>query len=361
MLLNQETVMSVLKRVKEPELGRDIVSLDMVRDVVIKGKDLFLTVVLTTPACPLKETIKNEIDREIKSAIPEVGTIEVTWSAEVKSRRIPSANDKRIPGVKNVIAVGSGKGGVGKSTVAVNLALALKSEGASVGILDADIYGPSLPMMFGVKEEEKPKIIGDSRIEPIERYGIKIMSMGFLLPSTEAIIWRGPMLGKMLQQFLEQVEWGALDYLIIDLPPGTGDVQLSLAQLIPLSGAVVVTTPQDVALADVKRAIKMFEVTKVPLLGLVENMSFFECPNCQTHHEIFHRGAADRYEKLGIPLLGEIPLETTTSVSGDEGRPVVVKDPESPQAKRFIDFARQVAAHQSVTNFQEPVELPALH
>ncbi len=269
------------------------------------------------------------------------------------------ATSNRLPGVKNVIAVGSGKGGVGKSTVAVNLALALKQEGAKVGLLDADIYGPSIPIMCGVKEGEKPKLQGETRILPIVRFGIPLMSMGFLMGSGEAVVWRGPMLAKMLQQFLEQVEWGDLDYLIVDLPPGTGDVQLSLSQLIPMSGAVVVTTPQDVAFADVSRAIRMFQMTQVPILGVIENMSSFSCPHC--HHEtpIFGE-SADRYKRLDLVLLGKIPLEVDTRVAGDQGVPIVERAPQSSQTEKFRAIARQLAAAQGVRNSQSELELPSL-
>lgn len=267
----------------------------------------------------------------------------------------------RLSNVKYVIAVGSGKGGVGKSTVAVNLALALKQEGSSVGLLDADIYGPSIPIMCGVPEGEKPKLNEANRIVPLVRFGIPLMSMGFLIGAQEAVAWRGPMLAKMLQQFLEQVDWGKLDYLIVDLPPGTGDVQLTLSQLIPISGAVVVTTPQEVAMADVLRAIQMFRMTHVPLLGIVENMSSFVCPHCRKSSDIF--GGSDdkgRYKKLDLPLLGEIPLEIETRKSGDNGIPIVEKSPSSAQALGFQSIARRLAAAQDAQNFQKELELPSL-
>lgn len=258
---------------------------------------------------------------------------------------------------KNIIAVGSGKGGVGKSTVAVNLALALQADGASVGFLDADLYGPSTPTMFGVTEEEKPKVGPEQTIIPVERFGLKLMSIGFLIPPEEAVIWRGPMLAKMVQQFLQQVAWGEPDYLIVDLPPGTGDIHLSLTQLIPLSGAVVVTTPQPVALADVRRAVKMFEKTHVPLLGIVENMSYFEAPDTKRRYYIFGGDEKkSQYAEFKTEVLGEIPLETETRASGDEGAPLVVSDPESAQAQRFREMARRVAKRQAALN-QETAEL----
>lgn len=265
--------------------------------------------------------------------------------------------------IKNIIAVGSGKGGVGKSTVALNLALALKQEGFKVGLLDSDIYGPSIPIMCGVKEGEKPTVAAGNRIVPLTRFEMPLMSMGFLLGQKEAVIWRGPMLTKMLQQFLEQVDWGELDYLVVDLPPGTGDVQISLAQMIPLSGAVVVTTPQDVAMADVMRAIRMFEMTKVPLLGLVENMSYFEAPDTHKKYYLFGGGEdKSRYLKLGLDHLGELPLEVETREGGDVGTPIVVKSPKSPQAQRFIAIAKQVVtATQRLKASQPELELPSLH
>lgn len=360
--ITQDRIIDVLRTVKDPELHKDIVSLGMVREVLLEGTSVSIEVVLTTPACPLKDRITDDIRLAIRGSIPEISEIEVKFAADVKSSRPVSNQPNRLPTVKNVIAVGSGKGGVGKSTVAVNLAIALKQEGASVGILDADIYGPSLPIMCGVKEGEKPSLTPGNRILPIMRYDIPLMSMGFLIGSQEAVVWRGPMLAKMIQQFLEQVEWGNLDYLIIDLPPGTGDVQLSLSQMIPISGAVVVTTPQDVAMADVLRAIKMFQTTKVPLLGIVENMSGFECLHCHEKTSIFGGGEGKlKYEKLGLTLLGEIPLEMDTRVSGDQGEPITLRDPKSKQAERFRAIARQVAGSQSVVNFEQELELPVLH
>lgn len=264
--------------------------------------------------------------------------------------------------VKKVIAVGSGKGGVGKSTVAVNLALALQKEGASVGLLDADIYGPSMPIMCGVKDDERPKIAPGDRIVPIERFGMPLMSMGFLMKADEAVVWRGPMLSKMLKQFLEQVDWGNLDYLILDLPPGTGDVQISLAQMIPIAGAVVVTTPQDVALADVKRAVKMLKMTNVPILGVVENMSGFECPHCHERSAIFG-GSPDKskYAALEAEFLGELPLEASTRIAGDEGQPIVIREPNSKQAERFRVLARRLMAHPSLKEATPTLEMPVFH
>ncbi len=259
---------------------------------------------------------------------------------------------------KNIIAVGSGKGGVGKSTVAVNLALALQAEGATVGFLDADLYGPSAPTMFGISDE-KPTQGEENTIQPIEKFGLRLMSIGFLIPDQEAVIWRGPMLSKMLQQFLQQVAWGEPDYLIVDLPPGTGDIQLSLSQLIPLTGAVIVTTPQDVALADVHRSIKMFEKTNVPLLGVIENMSYFEAPDTKTRYQIFGGGAdKKKIAALGTEIIGELPLEMATREGSDAGQPIVVSQPESEQAQRFRAIAQNIIARQGSTDVPGGLELP---
>ncbi len=361
--ISRQQVLEVLKTVIDPELHKDIVSLGMLKDFQIEGNKVMVEVTLTTPACPLKDRITEDVKLAFRGRLPQVAEIEVKFDAEVKGSRPIGTQTNRLSTVKNVIAVGSGKGGVGKSTVAVNLAIALQQEGAKTGILDADIYGPSIPIMCGVKEGEKPSLKEGNRIIPLKRFDMPLMSMGFLMASNDAVIWRGPMLAKMLQQFLEQVEWGELDYLIVDLPPGTGDVQISLAQLIPMSGAVVVTTPQDVALADVKRAIKMFQMTQVPILGIVENMSGFECSHCHQTTPIFGGGASDpeKYKKLGVDLLGTLPLETETRTAGDEGEPIAARAPKSRQADLFRALARQIAAHQSVQNFSKELELPSLH
>jgi len=280
--------------------------------------------------------------------------------AEEKAQREPAGPQAKP--AKNIIAVGSGKGGVGKSTVAVNLALALKAEGVSVAFLDADLYGPSAPTMFGVTEDEKPQMDEAKNVIPLERFGMKIMSIGFLVPSAEAVIWRGPMLAGMLKQFLQQVVWGDPEYLIVDLPPGTGDVQLSLTQLIPLSGAVVVTTPQDVALADVRRAVKMLEKTKVPILGIVENMAYFEAPDTGKRYYIFGGGDdKSAFDQFGSEVLAEIPLETATRESGDNGKPILISEPESAQSQRFRELAKRIMAKQDKMNAEKSaLELPSV-
>lgn len=261
---------------------------------------------------------------------------------------------------KNIIAIGSGKGGVGKSTVAVNLALALKEEGASVAFLDADLYGPSAPTMFGLNGEI-PKVGQNGTLYPIEKFGIKVMSIGFLLPEGEAVIWRGPMQTKMLQQFLGQVEWGYPNYLVVDLPPGTGDVQLSLSQMIPLTGGIIVTTPQDVALADVKRSVRMFEKTGVSLLGVIENMSYFEAPDTGKRYMIFGGGPdKQKLAALGTEVIGEIPLEIPTRESSDTGQPIVVTEPQSAQAGRFRQIAQKIIAAKASADSKDEIKLPDL-
>lgn len=272
----------------------------------------------------------------------------------------------RIPtklSAKNIIAVASGKGGVGKSTIAANLALALRAQGADVVFLDADLYGPSVPTMFGISEKEKPQVREDGQtILPIEKYGLKLMSIGFLISFTDAVIWRGPLLTKMLQQFLEQVDWGRPDYMIIDLPPGTGDIHLSLTQLIPLSGVIIVTTPQDLALADVRRAVQMFEKTNVPLLGVVENMSYFRCTECDSKHEIFGGDSERRWpEVLGAELLSQLPLEMATRESGDRGQPIILADPQGEQALRFQELAKKVTTIQKeIKEKADALSLPSV-
>ncbi len=345
-MLTEQQVLNALGKVQEPELHRDLVSLNMIKDVKIQGDAVNFTIVLTTPACPLRSQIENEA----KAAVVAAGAkaVAVKFDASVPS-------DKRIGGkldalraVKATIAVASGKGGVGKTTVSVNLAVALAQTGARVGLLDADVYGPNIPIMMGVAAQ--PRSRGD-KIIPLEAYNVKLMSMGFLVPPEQAVIWRGPMLHSAVQQFLTEVDWGELDYLVIDLPPGTGDVQLTLAQSVPLTGGVVVATPQDVALADVIKGITMFNKLEVPVLGVVENMSYFLCPHCHERTEIFaHGGAQKMANELGVPFLGEIPLDLAIRSGGDTGKPVTALAPASPYAQPFQAIAQAVAARVSVLN-----------
>jgi ATP-binding protein involved in chromosome partitioning len=324
----------------------------MVKDVAISGSDVSLKIELTTPACPLKD----EIERNVHSVLGELGAQEVTvtWGAMVR-RAQPVQAQQLLPGVKNIIAVASGKGGVGKSTVSANLAVALAMEGASVGLLDADITGPNIPLMLGV--EGAPVASPEGKITPLERYGVKVISIQFFVPEGQPIVWRGPLVGGAIQQFLRDVDWGELDYLVIDLPPGTSDAQLTLAQSVPISGAVMVTTPQQVALLDVDKAVSMFRRLSVPIIGLVENMSAFVCPHCGEATEIFGRGGGERFSReQGIEFLGGIPLDVKVRQGADVGVPAVAQREPGPAAETLRALARTVAARVSVRAAQqEPV------
>ncbi len=350
-----DQVMAGLRTVEDPELHKDLVTLNMARDIEIDGGKVSLTVVLTTPACPLKD----EIDRRVRAGLEHldwVESVEINMTAEV-SQGGGNGDLPGIPGVKNLVAVASGKGGVGKSTTAVNLAIALSSQGADVGILDADVYGPNIPMMLGA--EGNPTTRG-GKISPVEAYGLKIMSLGFMLEEGAPVIWRGPMIAGALKQLLNDVDWGELDYLIIDMPPGTGDASLSMAQLVPLAGALIVSTPQAVALQDVIRSISMWERLDVPVLGLVENMSYFLNPSTGERIEIFgHGGAHDAADNLGIEFLGEIPLDQSICVGGDSGRPVAA-DTSNPLAETYAEIAGKLAATISVKNEERVEPLPML-
>ena len=345
--LNEGAIFDALRTVIDPDLNRDIVSLNFVKDLKIDGGAVSFTIELTTPACPMKKEME-QMAREAVTAVPGVRTVEINMTAAV-TQGATVKEKQAIEGVRNVIAVGSGKGGVGKSTVTVNLAIALAQTGASVGILDADIYGPNIPLMMGITG--RPYAI-DNRIQTLANYGVRLMSMGFLMEEDDTpVIWRGPMLHNVLQQFIREVEWGGLDYLLIDLPPGTGDVQLSLTQTVPLTGAVVVSTPQDVALQDARKAIQMFREVNVAILGIVENMSYFECPKCgEISHVFSHGGAAKTAERYGVPFLGEIPLTSVLREGGDAGRPIVAMTPNAPAAEAFRRIAAQTASQVSIIN-----------
>lgn len=349
----EQQVMEALSKVNDPELHRDLVSLDMVKDLRIEpeGK-VSLRVDLTTPACPMKDRIREDVEAAVR-AVPGVKEVNLTFGAQV--RRAQREAETLIPQVKHVILVGAGKGGVGKSTVALNLAVALQQEGAKVGLLDTDFYGPSVPLMTGL--DRKPTSKDGRTLEPLEAHGLKVMSIGFLVDPDQAMVWRGPMLHSAVTQLLRDVNWGALDYLVLDLPPGTGDVPLSLSQLVKASGIVLVSTPQDVALADVVKAKTMFDRVSIPILGLVENMSSFACPHCSGTTSIFSEGGGRKAaEAMGIPLLGEIPLDLAIRVGGDKGVPVTVEHPDSAQARAFREMARKVAGRISVETHQ--VRLP---
>ena len=349
MSLDRERVLAALSTVQDPDLGKDLVALGMIEALEIeeaKGRVTF-TVALTTPACPVKEQLQEQC-RQAVLAVPGVREVEVTMTSRVRGRaQSPAATERKpIDGVAHVVAVGSGKGGVGKSTVAVNLAVALAQDGARVGLLDADVYGPNVPLMMGVRLQPYQK---DGKILPIEAHGLKLMSMGFLVDPETPVIWRGPMLHGVMQNFTRDVAWGELDYLVIDLPPGTGDVQLSLVQQVAISGAVIVATPQQVALDDAVKAIAMFHKVDVPVLGLIENMSYFICPSCDARHEVFAHGGAEAYAKAhDLPFLGAIPLLPAVRKAGDEGRPVLVSDPHGVEATVFREVARRLAARLSI-------------
>jgi ATP-binding protein involved in chromosome partitioning len=349
--LTRERVLEALRPVQDPELHRSLVDLGMIKEVTIEGASVRVQVELTTPACPLRERIREDVERAVR-ALPGVQTVEVGFSSRVRAAGTGLPDRQPIPGVKNTIAVASGKGGVGKSTVAVNLAVALAQEGATVGLLDADVYGPSIPLMLGA--EEQPGLV-DNKIIPGRAYGIAVMSVGYILDPEKALIWRGPLVSQLIRQFLSDVQWGDLDYLVIDLPPGTGDVQLTLVQTIPLSGAIIVTTPQDVALADAIKGLQMFREVKTPVLGIVENMSYFVCPHCGHVAEVFGSGGGERVaNKYGVPLLGQIPIDPAVRDGGDRGVPVVVGQPGSSTAQAFREAARQAAARLSVEAVKKP-------
>jgi ATP-binding protein involved in chromosome partitioning len=345
--VTEEAVMAALSKVQEPELHRDLVSLGMIRDLKVEGNKVSFTIMLTTPACPLKTRIESEA-RAAVQAIPNVTSVEIKVSSDVpydgQSRGLLNAP------IRNAIAIASGKGGVGKTTVAVNLAVVLAQSGAKVGLLDADIYGPNVPMMIGLDHLPPPK---DNKIIPPVAFGVKVMSIGFLVRPGQPLIWRGPMLHSAIRQFLTDVEWGELDYLIIDLPPGTGDAPLSLAQSLPLSGGVIVTLPQQVSLEDARRGLEMFRELNVPIFGVIENMSYMEMPD-GSRLDVFGSGGGQRLaHQSSVPFLGSIPLDPIVAKGGDQGIPVVIHSPDSPVAKSLIEIAQQVAAKASVAAMRQ--------
>lgn len=343
--ISEEKILEALSQIIDPDLRKDIVKLGFVRDLEVSGGDVSFRIVLTTPACPVKEQMESQA-HEVVSALEGVSSVKVTMDAEVPQGR-GIANNVAIPGVKNIIAVSSGKGGVGKSTVAVNLAVALAQNGAKVGIMDADVYGPNVPLMLGTGYDQ-PEVAG-GQLQPIEAHGVKMISMAVLVPPDKPMILRGPMLHGVVRQFLTDVNWGELDYLIVDMPPGTGDVQLSLAQLVPVQGAVLVTTPQEVSLSDVRRAVKMFEQVAVPVLGVIENMSYFIAPDTGTRYDIFGKGGGEKLAgEYGLNFLGQVPMGIEVREGGDSGVPVVVSSPDSPQTEAFKKVAEEVARYVSI-------------
>jgi ATP-binding protein involved in chromosome partitioning len=346
--VTKEQVLSALGTVQDPDLHKDIVTLGFVKDVRIEGGEVDFTIELTTPACPVKDEMKGEAERKV-GALAGVTAARAKMTANVSTRG--GFGRQQIPGVRNIVAVGAGKGGVGKSTTSVNLAVALASKGARVGLLDGDVYGPNIPQMLGLGEA--PAVDEEKHIVPPEAFGIKVISMGMLVPPDQPIIWRGPMLHGAVQQFMRDVAWGELDYLVVDLPPGTGDVALSMAQSVPMAGAVVVTTPQSVSVSDVRKAVGMFRQLNIPVLGVIENMSYFVCGHCQERTEIFGNGGGRRMaEEMGIPFLGEVPIDTRVRTGGDEGQPIVAAAPAAPAAHAFLDLASRVAAQVSIQNMR---------
>jgi ATP-binding protein involved in chromosome partitioning len=355
----QESLWGALRTVIDPELGRDIVSLNMVKDLTVDDEGrVSVSVVLTTPACPLRAQIQEAVTRALMQ-VPGVRDVHVDMSADVANGL---TGQVLTPGVRNIIGIASTKGGVGKSTVAVNLAVALTRLGARVGLLDADIYGPNVPLMMGLRDAQ-PEIRsfrtadGEEidKLLPVENYGVRVMSMGFLIDEDQPVVWRGPMLNSALRQFLAQVEWGDLDYLLVDLPPGTGDVQISLIQLTKITGMVHVTTPQEAALQDVRKGVVMFRSQNIPLLGIIENMSYFVCPHChQATHIFSHGGGRAVAEQYGVPFLGEVPLVPQVREGGDTGVPIVAADSESEVAHRYMEIASRLAAQISMLNISRP-------
>ena len=345
--VTRDAVLAALGKVQDPELHKDLVTLNMIRDLEIDGDKVSFTVVLTTPACPMRGRIENEA-RQAALAVPGVSTVKVKMDASVPSDGRPRGM-LSLP-VRNVVAVASGKGGVGKSTVAVNIAVALAQSGAKVGLLDADIYGPNVPTMMGV--QRLPPQNDSGKLTPAVAYGVELMSIGFLVKPGQPLIWRGPMLHSAIRQFLNDVEWGELDYLIIDLPPGTGDAQLSLAQSVPLSGGVIVTLPQAVSLEDARRGLEMFRELNVPILGVIENMSYLELPD-GTRMDVFGTGGGEKLaEAANVHYLGQIPMDPNVRVGGDQGAPIVVTNPDSAPSRALRSLAEQIAARLSVAALQ---------
>ena len=351
-----QDVMRALSTIKDPDLGRDVVSLGMIKELEVTPEGhVSFTFELTTPACPVRDRFKSQAE-DIVNDIPGVTGIEVRMTANVRPAFMRPKPSEILPGVKQTIAVASGKGGVGKSTVAVNLAAALRLSGASVGLLDADILGPSVPVMTGSRVTPAHE---NGRLQPVEAHGLKLMSFGHVAPPGQATILRGPMVGKTIEELMTITDWGRLDYLVIDLPPGTGDASLTLGQVIPLTGVAIVCTPQDVATDIAIKALQMFRKLNVTPLGLIENMSWYVCPSCGHRHEIFsHGGAQAAAQRLGVPFLGAIPLEETIREDADNGVPVVISRPESAGAKAFVEIASQVAARTSIQSFRQ---LPLLN
>src|SRR5688572_5575784 len=347
---DRDAVLNALRVVIDPDIRRDIVTLGFVKDLSVVDGRVAFTIELTTPACPVKEQIREQATTAVR-ALPGVTSVDVQLTAKVRSASAPESGRPPLPGVKNVIAIGAGKGGVGKTTVSVNLAVALAKCGSRVGILDGDIYGPNVPIMMGISAQLTTN--EQRQIVPAENYGIQVISIGFMTKDDDAIIWRGPMLHGAIQQFFREVAWHDLDYLIIDMPPGTGDVALSLSQTVPVVGAVVVTTPQQVALADSRRAVRMYQKLNIPTLGLVENMSYYSCTNCHHEADIFGHGGGEQLAgEMGVPFLGRLPVYQPIREGSDAGVPLVIAEPASPAAKAFLTVAERTAAQVSIAAYK---------
>jgi len=346
---SEQDILDALRKIQDPDLHQDIVSLGFIKNMVIQSGKVSFDIEMTTPACPIKDLFKAQAQTAVKK-IEGVTEVEVKMTSNVKPAPVGIKN-LNMPTVKNLIAVASGKGGVGKSTVAANLALALAKAGAAVGLMDADVYGPSIPRMLGVLNRQPDQDPVSKKMIPFEKHGIKFMSVGMLQESDTALIWRGPMASKLVQQFLGGVEWGALDYLLIDLPPGTGDIQLTLTQSVPLAGAIIVTTPQDVARAITQKGLRMFQQVHVPIIGIVENMSGFVCGHCGEVTPIFKKGGGRKMaEELLVPFLGEVPLEPLIAEDGDAGVPSVIAHPDALSGKAYDQIAMQMASQLSIIN-----------
>jgi ATP-binding protein involved in chromosome partitioning len=346
--VNEKAVLDALRVVRDPDLNKDIVSLGFVKNLRLDGGRVAFTIELTTPACPVKDQMRDQA-RAAVVAVPGVTSVEIEMTAQVRAVARPESGRAPVEGVKNIIAVGAGKGGVGKTTVAVNLAVALASRGSRVGLVDGDMYGPNVPIMLGLRSKLETD---GKKIVPVEKYGLQVISMAFLTEDDQPVIWRGPMLHGAIQQFFRDVRWQDVDYLVVDLPPGTGDVALSLSQSVPVAGAVVVTTPQQVSLADTRRAVQMFRKLNIPILGLIENMSYFVCPSCEHESDIFGKGGGEALAvQLDVPVLGRVPLYEPLRLGADFGKPIVLGEPESACARALSAAAERVAQQVSIASF----------
>jgi ATP-binding protein involved in chromosome partitioning len=355
MQVTEAAVLDALKVVTDPDLHRDIVALGFIKNLKVDRAQVSFTIELTTPACPVKDQMRDQA-RAAVMRVPGVGGVDVQMSARVREAVGGDGTRAPIPGVKNVIAVGAGKGGVGKTTVAVNLAISLVKCGGRVGLVDADIYGPNVPIMLGMKAQ---LITDGQKIVPAEKFGLQVISMGFLTSDDAPIIWRGPMLHGALQQFFREVRWTDLDYLVVDMPPGTGDVALTLSQTVPVAGSIVVTTPQQVSLADSRRAVAMYKKLNIPPLGIIENMSYFACPGCGHESDIFGHGGGERMAgELGVPFIGRIPIYQPIREGGDSGVPLTISEPDSAASRAFMAAAELMAAQVSLASYNRTTTIP---